>query len=254
MRPATSLHGARVLVTGASSGIGAAVATAFAHEGCRLLVTGRDSDRLQRVACATGAEQVLADLADPAGLSRLVEAATTPPFPQVVVHCAGIGHLARVDDPDDPDMLERLFAVNVRAPMRLTQAVLPGMRRAGVGRLVFVTSIAARLGVAGESAYAASKAALDVFAASLSAELDGSGVGVTTVVPGVVDTPFFRNRNVGYQRSFPRPVPADRVAAALVRATDRGRAEVIVPAWLHVPVAVRALAPGAYARLAGRWG
>lgn len=252
------LAGARVLVTGASSGIGEAVAHAFARAGCRLLLTGRNEARLDRVAELTGAEAVTADLADPFGLSRLLAAATAPPLPQIVVQCAGIGHVSRLDEPENDerpeDSMDRLFSVNVRAPILLTRAVLPGMRRAGVGRLVFVTSIAGRLGVAGESAYAASKAALDVFAASLSAELGGSGVGVTTVVPGVVDTPFFRNRNVGYRRRFPRPIAADRVAAAVGRAVERDRADVVVPAWLRVPIGVHALAPEAYARLARRWG
>jgi short-subunit dehydrogenase len=151
-------------------------------------------------------------------------------------------------------VLERLLAVNLRAPVLLTGAVLPGMRAAGAGHLVFVTSIAGRLGVAGESAYAASKGALDAYAASLAAELGGTGVRVTTVVPGVVDTAFFRSRNVGYGRRFPRPVPAARVAAALRRAVQQDRAEVVVPAWLRLPIAVRALAPGTYARSAGRWG
>jgi short-subunit dehydrogenase len=249
----TRLRGAQVLVTGASSGIGQAVALSFARAGARLMLTGRDEHRLARVADRTGADALVADLADPAGLSQLLDAATTPPLPQVVVHCAGIGHVAAAGEQDDA-VLERLLAVNLRAPVLLTGAVLPGMRAAGAGHLVFVTSIAGRLGVAGESAYAASKGALDAYAASLAAEIGGTGVGVTTVVPGVVDTAFFRSRNVGYGRRFPRPVPAARVAAALRRAVQQDRAEVVVPAWLRLPIAVRALAPGTYARSAGRWG
>jgi len=249
----TRLAGARVLITGASSGIGQAVALSFARAGSRLLLTARDEHRLARVAARTGADALVADLADGAGLARLLDAATTPPLPRVVVHCAGIGHVAAAGEPDD-GVQERLLAVNLRAPVLLTQAVLPGMRHAAAGHLVFVTSIAGRLGVAGESAYAASKGALDAYAASLAAELGGTGVGVTTVVPGVVATAFFRSRNVGYGRRFPRPIPAARVAAALRHAVQHDRAEVVVPAWLRVPIAVRALAPGAYARSAGRWG
>lgn len=249
----TRLSGARVLITGASSGIGQAVALSFARAGSRLLVTGRDEHRLARVAARTGADALAADLADGAALSRLLDAATTPPLPQVVVHCAGVGHVAAAGEQDD-GVLEHLLEVNLRAPVALTEAVLPGMRAAGAGHLVFVTSIAGRLGVAGESAYAASKGALDAYAASLAAELGGTGVRVTTVVPGVVETAFFRSRNVGYGRRFPRPIPAARVAAALRRAVERDRAEVVVPAWLRLPIAVRALAPGTYARSAGRWG
>ena len=249
----TRLSGARVLVTGASSGIGQAVALSFARAGSRLLLTGRDEHRLGQVAARTGADALVADLTDAAALSRLLDAATTPPLPRVVVHCAGFGHVAAGGEQDD-GVRERLLDVNLRAPVLLTEAVLPGMRAAGAGHLVFVTSIAGRLGVAGESAYAASKGALDAYAASLAAELGGTGVRVTVVVPGVVDTAFFRSRNVGYGRRFPRPIPAGRVAAALRRAVQHDRAEVVVPAWLRVPIAVRALAPGTYARSAGRWG
>jgi len=249
----TRLRGARVLITGASSGIGRAAALSFARAGSRLLLTGRDEPRLAEVAARTGADSLAADLADEAALARLLDAATSAPAPQVVVHCAGIGHAAAAGEQDEA-VLERLLAVNLRAPVRLTEAVLPAMRAAGAGHLVFVTSIAGRLGVAGESAYAASKGALDAYAASLAAELGGTGVAVTTVVPGVVDTAFFRTRNVGYGRRFPRPIPAARVAAALRHAVQHDRAEVVVPAWLRVPIAVRALVPGAYARSAGRWG
>jgi short-subunit dehydrogenase len=121
-------------------------------------------------------------------------------------------------------------------------------------RLALIGSIAGILGVPFEAPYAASKGALMIFGDSLRVELGGAGTGVTIVNPGVVDTGFFGQRGVPYHRRFPRPVPPDRVAAALIKSVRRDRAEVVVPRWLRLPAALRACAPGVYWRLAGRWG
>ncbi|WP_197061991.1 SDR family NAD(P)-dependent oxidoreductase [Sinomonas humi] len=263
-------------MTGASSGIGRAIALALSAAGCETLLTGRDGERLAEVAAETGGRTVLADLSERNGLSRVIEAATSFPVPDLLIHAAGIGRFARVaeradaaldadaadDGADDGGAGDNsaidddgaLLAINYLAPVRLTRALLPAMLSRGSGRLVFVGSIAGLLGVAGESEYAASKAALGTFAASLQAELSGTGVGVTTLIPGVVDTPFFERRGVAYGRRFPRPVPADRVATALLGALEREHAQVVVPGWLRVPIALQACSPQVYARLAGRWG
>jgi short-subunit dehydrogenase len=124
----------------------------------------------------------------------------------------------------------------------------PGQRR-----LALIGSIAGILGVPCEAAYAASKSALMVFGDSLRVELAGAAIGVTILNPGVVDTGFFDRRGVPYHRRFPRPASPDRIAAALVKGVSRDRAEVVVPGWLRLPIALRACAPGAYWRLAGRW-
>jgi short-subunit dehydrogenase len=128
------------------------------------------------------------------------------------------------------------------------------MLQRGRGRLVFVTSIAGRLGVRDEAVYAAAKAGVDVFAESLRLEVAGRGVGVTVVVPGVVSTPFFERRGRPYPRRRPRPLPATRVAQAMLTAIEGERSEVYLPAWLRVPVAVRAVTPAVYRRLARRFG
>ncbi len=271
------LAGARVLVTGASSGIGWAVAETLAHAGCRLLLTGTDTARLGRIAALTGGDAVAADLVEAGGIERIVGAAISTGTPDVVVHCAGMGKVGTVlgqtrhdggsqatgggnqgaaarQDDSGQDEDNRLLRLNLLAPMGLSQALLPGMVRKGGGQLVFVTSIAGVLGVAGEAAYAASKAALGTYASSLRVELAGSGIGVTTVIPGVVDTDFFNRRGVAYQRRFPRPVPPSRVAAAVKSALVNDRVQVVVPGWLRLPIAVQACAPQTYARFAGRWG
>jgi hypothetical protein len=93
----------------------------------------------------------------------------------------------------------------------------------------------------------------DPHRASLRVERAGAAIGVTILNPGVVDTGFFDRRGVPYHRRFPRPASPDRIAAALVKGVSRDRAEVVVPGWLRLPIALRACAPGAYWRLAGRW-
>jgi short-subunit dehydrogenase len=122
------------------------------------------------------------------------------------------------------------------------------------GHVALVGSIAGRTAVAGEAVYAATKAALDVFAESLRLEVRDTGVGVSLTIPGVVDTGFFAARGRPYDRGHPRPVPAADVARALVHGIAHDRDEVWVPGWLRVAPVVRALAPGLYRRLSGRFG
>lgn len=246
------LRGARAVVTGASAGIGRETALELARRGCALMLVARDRTRLQALADATGGQVAPCDLADDAALGGLVERILDAGVPDVVVNNAGIGLFGSAADLTD-EALRRLLAVNVAAPLRLTSALLPDMLRRGSGHLVFVSSIAARLGVAREAAYAASKAALDVYAAGLAAELPRQGVRVTTVVPGAVDTEFFVRRGAAYARRFPPPISAERVARRLADAVEHDRSDVVVPGWLRVPIAVRALTPRLYTALAARF-
>lgn len=249
----TCLDGRLALVTGASSGIGRATAIALADAGCRLVATGRNAERLAGLSSDTRGEFVAADLLDPGGVDAVVDAVLRVGVPDIVVLSAGIGLARSATDHDDHE-LRRLFQLNAEAPIRLCAALLPGMRQRRSGRLVFVTSIAGVLGVAGESAYAATKAALHAYAESLRAEVAPDGIGVTTVVPGVVDTEFFDRRGESYARRFPRPIAAPRVGRAVVRAVEHDRAQVVVPGWLRLPIAVRGAVPELYARAAAKFG
>jgi len=243
-----------VLVTGASSGIGWATAVRLAEAGARVVAHGRDQTRLAALADRTGAVPLTGELADPGQVDALAAAALdVAGRVDIVVHNAGAGWAGPFDGMPAPD-IERLIAVNLSAPIGLTRAVLPAMRARGEGYLMFVTSIAGRVGVAGEAVYSATKAGLDAFAESLRLELRGSGVGVGVLAPGVVETRFFERRGQPYARGRPRPMPADRVADVLVRAIAAGRDDRYVPGWLRLPVVVRAAAPGLYRRLAGRFG
>jgi uncharacterized protein len=228
------------LVTGASSGIGAAVADRLALGGWRLVLVGRDRRRLDAAAARTGGRPVVADLLTPAGTAAVCDAGTEA---ALLVHAAGLGAAGPLAD-TPAATVDELVAVNLTAPMQLTRALLPSLR-ARTGHVVFVASIAA-VGVADEAVYSATKAGLRGFADALRA--DGA-IRVTTVLPGAVDTPFLARRGLGYDRRWPRPVTADQVAAALVEGVRRNRAEVFVPGWLAAAARVHGLAPGLFARL-----
>ncbi|GAA1833173.1 SDR family NAD(P)-dependent oxidoreductase [Pseudonocardia ailaonensis] len=234
-----------VLVTGASSGIGRALAVRLAADGARLVVTGRDPDRVQEVAARTGGKAVVADLA--AGVEPLLDA--LPGRPALVVHNAGVGAAGPLEDLA-PARVDELIDLNLRAPIQLTRALLPGLR-AERGHLVFVASIAA-LGVAGEAVYSATKAGLRGFADAVRIEVPE--VGVTTVLPGAVDTPYFGRRGQEYDRRFPRPIPAERVAEDIVRGIRRDAVEVVTPKWLTLGAKVHGAAPTLFARASRRFG
>ena len=243
------------LVTGASSGIGAATAVALTRRGFQVIVHGRDESAVTGVARKVEGIPICADLSRTKEVERLAEQALAAGGGRldVLVNNAGFGWSGDFDTMPT-ETAERLLAVNLSAPIVLTRALLPTMRERGSGRLVFVSSIAGRLGVGGEAVYAASKAGLDCFAESLRGESLGTGIKVGIVVPGVIATPFFERRGTPYARRWPRPILAGAVAEAVVRCMEHGTTEVYVPRWLRIPVAMRGVAPGAYRWFADRCG
>jgi len=131
---------------------------------------------------------------------------------------------------------------------------VPGMIARGRGHIVFVSSIAGATGVRGEAVYSAVKAGLGCFAESLAHELAGRGVRVSVIVLGVIDTPFFERRGRPYDRRRPTPLPANRVANALVSAIERNQYMVFVPRWMGFPAWLHGAAPGVFRHLADRFG
>ncbi|MCX5043739.1 SDR family NAD(P)-dependent oxidoreductase [Aldersonia sp. NBC_00410] len=243
-----------VLVTGASTGIGRAIASQSAARGAHVLVHGRDHNRTHRVAAEIGGFPLVGDLSRSEDLTRLRTAALDR-FGRVdvLVNNAGVGWAGPLTSMT-PAQLRQVIEVDLLAALELSRALLPAMVARGEGAICFVSSIAGRTGVAGEAVYSAAKAGIDMFAESLRAETTGTGVHVGVVVPGVVRTGFFDTRGRPYTRSRPRPVPPDDVAAAVLRTVTTGRAEAWVPGWLRIAPAVRALAPGPYRWLSTRFG
>lgn len=238
----------RVLITGGSSGIGAATAAEFAARGCYVAVTGRDAQALDRVAGAAGGVSIPGDLRESGRPRRVVDAAAVALGGlDVVVSNAGVGWAGPFAEMTDEE-IDELLDVNLRAPAHLAHAALAHLRP-GAGHLVFVGSIAGLLGVAGEAWYSATKAGVAILADTLRAELRAEAIGLSLVIPGVVDTPYFDRRKVPYQRSSPRPITAQVVAAAVVNAVEQRRDTVIVPEWLGWPARLKGAFPALYRRL-----
>ena len=250
------LDGAVALVTGGSSGIGAAAARALAAAGARPLIAGRDPARLQAVARETGGLALAADLSAADGPAELAMAALDVAGPggiDLLVNNAGIGWAGPVDEMTS-EQAARLIAVDLTAPIQLTRLLVPGMTARRHGHIVFVSSIAGATGVRGEAVYSPAKAGLACFAESIGHELAGRGVGVSVIVPGVIDTPFFDHRGRPYNRRRPAPLPPQRVARALVGAVQRDQRVVFVPRWMRFPAWLHGALPGTFRRLAGRFG
>ncbi len=249
------LDGAVALVTGASSGIGAATAAALATAGATLLLTGRDEARLAEVAARAGGTVLAADLAADGGAARLAEQAlgAAPGGIDILVNNAGLGWAGPLGEIPAGKVTE-LAAVNLTAPIELTRLLVPGMIERGRGAVAFVSSIAGVTGVRGEAVYAATKAGLSGFAESLGYEVRGHGVTVSVIVPAVIDTPFFSRRGRPYGRARPAPVPAGRVATAIVSALEHDRPVVYVPGWMRFPAWLHGTAPGPFRALAARFG
>jgi short-subunit dehydrogenase len=248
------LAGAVALITGASSGIGAATAASLARAGARLILTGRDEQRLAAVAARTGGLPLRADLAEPDGPDRLIESVLAHAGRIDLLICnAGAGWAGPIGDLPGQKAIE-LLAVNLLAPIQLARLVAPGMVQRGSGRMIFVSSIAGVTGVRHEAVYAASKAGLNYLAESLGYELAGTGAGVTVVLPGVVDTPFFGRRGRPYDRRVPTPIPPEQVARAIVTAAQRDQDVVYVPGWLRFPAWLHGTSPRTFRRLARRFG
>jgi short-subunit dehydrogenase len=242
------------LITGASSGIGAATARRFAAGGWQLLLSGRDRGRLEQTAVGTSAVVLPADLVTPGGPHRLARAALEAAgHIDLLVAGAGIGWAGPFTAMPHP-AIDEVLNLDLGATIHLVREVLPAMVEAGRGRVVLVGSVAGIVGVREEAVYSAAKAGVAAFAEALRQELRGTGVGVTHVVPGPVDTAFFERRGTPYQRSRPRLTSPGRVAGAVWDAVEHGSDDVHVPGWLTLPGRVRGIAPTLYRRLLHRYG
>ncbi len=255
MAPARSLAGLKVLVTGASSGIGAALSAALAERRATVFGTGRDGAALEEEGGHFLAS-LARDLTEAGAPEAVVSAAAAALGGiDVVVSNAGAGWAGPFEDMSS-DELDWLLDINLRAPLHLAHAAAPHLRRSlAGGQLVLIGSIAGLVGVPGEVAYCAAKAGLRGLAESLQAEWNGADGGapgaltVTLVSPGPVITPFFVRRNRPYTRSWPKPVPVEVVANKIVATIERRQLDVIVPAWLAVPARLNGGLPSLYRRL-----
>jgi short-subunit dehydrogenase len=197
------------------------------------------------------AEVLVADLADAGGAADLAERAGAV---DVLVANAGLPASGSVLD-FSPDQLDRALDVNLRAPIQLTRALLPGMLERERGHLVFVSSLAGKVATAGSCVYSATKFGLRGFAAGVREDLHGTGVGVSVVFPGfIAGAGMFADSGVELPPGVGTRAPG-HVADAVVRAIEEGKAEIdVAPFVLRAGTAVATVAPQTSARVQRRLG
>ncbi|MFI0354095.1 SDR family NAD(P)-dependent oxidoreductase [Actinomadura sp. 9N407] len=238
----TSLAGRIAVVTGGAGGIGGAICADLASLGARVVVADLDPDAAQRTAERLGggagaiAERV--DLGDPGDIDRFASAVGPV---DILVHNAGVSIVEPFVE-SDPAHWDLMWRINLRAPMQLTRALLPGMTERGWGRLVFISSDGARAGAGGEGAYAATKAGLFGLAKTLAREAAHGGVTSNVVCPGPTDTAMVRtvsDQHPGLLDKLAKQIPLRRIGrpddiAGLVAFLCTDRAEYITGQTLSV--------------------
>lgn len=233
------LHGKRVLVTGASRGIGRALATAFAGAGANVALVARDGDSLAALAGELGGTAHPADLLVSGQLGDLIQRVETEAGAiDVLVNNAGLAGDGPLWEHGDDD-IARQVQVNLIAPLELCRQVIPRMLERGGGHLVNVASLAAIASVPGMTTYAATKAGLAHGAAALRDELRGLPIGVTTVLVGGVPTDMLAagEEYPPFHQAFDRlrkiqlvpDTAPEALAAAVVRGVQRGTRTVYLP-------------------------
>jgi NAD(P)-dependent dehydrogenase (short-subunit alcohol dehydrogenase family) len=246
-----SVAGKKVLVTGASSGIGAALAEGFTQQGAVVGICARRADRLDATLArlrerSPDSRSWAIDLNDLDGIAafaaRVVDELDGV---DVLVNNAGIPKRRDVTRLA-PDEVESVMRINYFSPVRLTLALLPTLIGRG-GRIVNISSVAARLGPPIESAYAASKAALTAFSECMAVDLRDTDVGVHIVNPGVLDTELFHlpDNEAGFHDSV-EMLPVDAIVEPVLTQLDTGSFETYVPAWFADVVAGKFGNPDAF--------
>jgi short-subunit dehydrogenase len=240
-----------VLVTGATGGIGRAIAQAFAARGASLIVTGRRADALASLGQELGARTIECDLADRSAVERLADAAGQL---DVLVANAALP-ASGVFTELDQEQIDRMLEVNLRAPIALVRALAPGMVARRSGHIVLISSLAGKAASPASAIYSATKFGLRGFAHGVREDLRPHGVGVSVVLPGFISgAGMFADSGATLPRGVGTRRPED-VAAAVIRAVEQNRSELdVAPLGLRMGAAFAGLAPGLAARVSRRMG
>lgn len=240
-----------VLLTGATGGLGQAIAEALAARGASLILTGRRSDVLHPLAERLGARAVVCDLADRADLDRLIGEAG---HVDVLVANAALP-ASGVFTELEQDQIDRMLEVNLRAPITLARALAPAMVARRSGHIVLISSLAGKAASPASAMYSATKFGLRGFAHSIREDLRPHGVGVSVVLPGFIrGAGMFVDAGVELPRGVGTKTPQD-VVAAVIRVIEHNRAEVdVAPFGLRLGAAFAGLAPGLTASVSRRMG
>ena len=246
-----NLAGRTVLLTGATGGLGLAIAHRLRAAGAELVLTGRRTDVLEPLAAETGARALAVDLTDADAVQRLAgECADV----DVLVYNAGLPGTGQLTS-FSVEELDRALAVNLRAPMVLARELAEHMVARRSGHLVFMSSLAGKVGPPRGSVYAATKFGLRGFAQSLREDLRPSGIGVSAIFPGFVrDAGMFHDTGTKLPPGIGTVAP-DAVAEAVVRAIERNRGEIdVAPVSLRAGAIAAGLAPDLAASVSRRLG
>ena len=239
------------MVTGATGGLGRAIARALKAEGAGLVVTGRQAEPLEALATEVGGRAVLADLSQREDLSRLLDEAG--PIDIAVMNAAlpGSGELQTWEQ----EQIDRALEVNLANPIAMTRALLPGFLDRRSGHFVYISSLSGKVASRGAPIYSATKYGLRGFAHALRSDLHGTGVGCSVINPGFVrDAGMFADAGAKLPPGMGTVSP-ERVAAAVVRAIRGNRAEMdVAPVGLRVGALLGSVAPGLSAGMQARFG
>ncbi len=242
---------ARVLITGATGGLGQAIARAFHAQGADLVLSGRRAEVLAPLGAELGAETVVADLADRRDVEALVAAAGELDVLVANAALPGSGRLLALSQAQIDATLE----VNLAAPIAMARALLPGMLARGSGHLVFISSLAGKAASPAASLYNATKFGLRGFTLGVREDLHGTGVSASVVLPGFISgAGMFHDSAVRLPWGVGTRTP-EQVAGAVLRAVREDRAEVTVaPLGLRLGTDLAQLAPALSARAQRRLG
>ena len=240
------------IVTGGSSGIGAAIARTLARRGWRLVLLARNEERLREVADEVGAEHAVCDVGDRKRVEQVAEEIRERhPAIGLLVNNAGIPGRGGGFLDMEPKRIEALIRTNYLGSIWCLRAFLPALEAAAPADVVNVASVAGVIAVGESGPYSASKHAQLAFSRFVGVELAGRGITVHSVMPGLIHTPGFPNRrrfrNAVVQRVVAEP---ELVAERVVQAIERGRVEQFVPRWYRPAAIVQAVAPALLARAA----
>jgi short-subunit dehydrogenase len=235
-----------VLLTGATGGIGHAIARRLHSAGASLILTGRRTDVLEPLAAELGARSIAVDLSEAEQVHRLIEEAGDV---DVLVANAALPASGDIRDYSE-EQIDRALDVNLRAPIILAKALGERMAGRGKGHLVFISSLAGKSGQAGSALYSATKFGLRGFGQGLRADLRPEGVGVSVVFPGfITDAGMFADADVQLPRFVGTSTPDD-VANAVLRAIEDNKGEVdVAPLGMRAGTKFAGLAPELAARV-----
>jgi len=226
-----NVNGSRVLITGATGGIGAALARALHARGARLVLSGRRVDVLTGLATELGALAIAADLSRRAEVERLASEAGDVDILVANAALPASGRLLELTQSQIDTMLE----VNLNAPIALVRALAPAMVSRGRGHVVLISSVSGKAAAPASSVYSAAKFGLRGFAHGVRADLRRSGVGVSVIMPGFIrDAGMFADAGIKLPPGVGTSTP-EEVAAGVLTAIERNRGEVSV-----APIGVRA--------------